>query len=47
MITDYNITDLINEESYEFYYRKSRNLDEYWNALAEKEDIEREEYEND
>mgnify|MGYP006979797412 FL=1 len=49
MITDYNITDLINEESYEFYYRKSRNLDKYWNALAEKADreYEMEECEND
>lgn len=42
MITDYNITDLINEECYENYYRKSRNWDEYYNALAEKEDTERE-----
>lgn len=47
MITDYNITDLINEESYEFYYRKSRNLDEYYDALAEKADRNREELEND
>ena len=47
MITDYNITDYINEECYESYYRKAKNLDEYYNALAEKEDIEREEYEND
>lgn len=42
MITDYNITDLINEECYENYYRKSRNWDEYYNALAEKEDRDRE-----
>ena len=42
MITDYNITDLINEECYENYYRKSRNWDEYYDALAEKEDRERE-----
>lgn len=47
MITEYNITDLINEESYEFYYRKSRNLDEYYDALAEKADRNREELEND
>lgn len=47
MITNYNITDLINEESYEFYYRKSRNLDEYYDALAEKADRNREELEND
>lgn len=42
MITDYNITDLINEECYENYYRKWRNWDEYYNALAEKADRERE-----
>lgn len=46
MITDYNITDLINEECYEFYYRKSRNLDKYWNALAEKADREYEDRED-
>ena len=40
MITDYNITDLINEESYEFYYRKSKNSNEYYDALAEKADKE-------
>lgn len=45
MITDYNITDLINEESYEFYYRKSRNWDKYYDALAEKEDREYEDRE--
>ena len=42
MITDYNITDLINEESYENYYRKARNLDEYYDTLTEKEDRNRE-----
>ena len=43
MITDYNVTDLINDERYENYYRKSRNWDEYYNALAEN----REELENE
>lgn len=42
MITDYNITDLINEECYENYYKKSKNWDDYYDALAEKEDRDRE-----
>lgn len=42
MVTDYNVTDLINEECYENYYRKSRNWDEYYEALVEKEDRNRE-----
>lgn len=42
MITDYNITDLINDECYENYYIKSKNWDEYYDALAEKADRERE-----
>lgn len=46
MITDYNITDYINEECYESYYRKARNLDKYWNALAEKADREYDESED-
>ena len=47
MITDYNITDLINEECYNFYYKKTKNVEEYYDALAEKEDRNREELEND
>lgn len=46
MITDYNITDLINEECYENYYRKSRNWDKYYDALAEKADREYDESED-
>lgn len=42
MITDYNVTDLINDECYENYYRKSKDWNEYYDALAEKEDMERE-----
>ena len=45
MVTDYNVTDLINDECYENYYRKSRNLDEYYDALAEKADREYEDME--
>lgn len=47
MITDYNVTDLINDECYENYYRKTKDWDEYYDALAEKEDRDREELEND
>ena len=47
MITDYNITDLINEECYNFYYKKTKNVEEYYDALAEKADRNREELEND
>lgn len=42
MITDYNITDLINDSCYENYYRKSKKWNEYYDALAEKEDRDRE-----
>lgn len=42
MITDYNITDLINDECYENYYRKLNDWNEYYDALAEKEDRDRE-----
>lgn len=42
MITDYNVTDLINDECYENYYRKSKDWNEYYDALAEKEDRDRE-----
>lgn len=43
MITDYNVTDYINDACYENYYRKSRNWDEYYEVLAEN----REELENE
>lgn len=42
MITDYNITDYINDACYENYYRKSKDWDEYYEALVEKEDRNRE-----
>ena len=42
MITDYNVTDLINDECYENYYRKSKDWNEHYDALAEKEDRDRE-----
>ena len=38
MITDYTITDYYNEYSYDNYYRKSRNWDEYYDSLADRED---------
>ena len=47
MVTDYNVTDYINDSCYENYYRKSKKWDEYYEALAEKEDRDREELEND
>lgn len=42
MITDYNITDYYNDEQYENYYRKPVDWDKYHEAMAEKEDMERE-----
>lgn len=42
MITDYNVTDYITDYEYENYYRKSTDWDKYYEAIAEKEDIERE-----
>ena len=42
MITDYNVTDYINDACYENYYRKTKDWDKYYNALAEKADRERE-----
>lgn len=41
MITDYNITDYYNDEQYENYYRKSTDWDKYYEVMAEKEDMER------
>ena len=35
MITDYTITEYINDETYEFYNRKSINWDEYYDRLSE------------
>ena len=42
MITDYNVTACYEDECYENYYIKSKNWDEYYNSLAEREDTERE-----
>lgn len=42
MITDYNITDYIEEDEYEFYNRNPIDWDRYYEAMAEKEDMERE-----
>ncbi len=42
MITDYNITDYYNDEQYENYYRKPTDWDRYYETMAEKEDMERE-----
>lgn len=42
MIADYNITECIIEDEYENYYRKSIDWDRYYEAMAEKEDMERE-----
>ena len=47
MITDYNVTDYINDACYEKYYRKTKDWNKYYDALAEKEDRDREELEND
>lgn len=38
MVTEYNITDLINDECYNEYYKRSRNWDEYYENLEEEED---------
>ncbi len=40
MITEYTITDHINEEAYEFYNRKSTNWDRRNEILAEMADRE-------
>ncbi len=40
MITDYNITELINDAAYEFYNRKSTNWDRRNEILAEMADRE-------
>lgn len=40
MITDYNITDCINDEAYEFYNKRSTNWDNYYDILAEMADRE-------
>lgn len=42
MITEQNIEDMYNDYSYENYYRKPTNWDRYYEAIAEKEDMERE-----
>lgn len=42
MITDYNITDYITDYKHENYYRRSTDWDKYYEAMAEKEDMERE-----
>lgn len=42
MITDYNVTECITEEAYENYCRKPTNWDKYYEAIAEKEDMKRE-----
>lgn len=38
MVTEYNLTDLINDECYNEYYKRSRNWDEYYENLEEEED---------
>lgn len=38
MVTEYNVTDLINDECYNEYYKKSRNWNEYYENLEEEED---------
>lgn len=38
MVTEYNVTDLINDESYNEYYKRSRNWNEYYENLEEEED---------
>lgn len=38
MVTEYNITDLINDECYNEYYKRSRNWNEYYENLEEEED---------
>jgi hypothetical protein len=38
MVTEYNVTDLINDECYNEYYKRSRNWNEYYENLEEEED---------
>lgn len=45
MITDYNVTDYINDESYEFYNRKPTNWNRRNEILAEIADREYEDME--
>ena len=42
MITDYNVTSYYNDYCYEDYYKKSKDWDRYYDAMAEKADRERE-----
>lgn len=42
MITDQNVDQCYNDYCYNNYYRKPTNWDKYYEAMAEKEDIERE-----
>ncbi len=38
MVTEYNVTDLINDKCYNEYYKRSRNWNEYYENLEEEED---------
>lgn len=38
MVTDYNITDLYNDERYNEYYKKSQDWDKYYEDLEDKYD---------
>lgn len=36
MVTEYNLTDLYNDECYNEYYKKPRDWDKYYEDLEEK-----------
>lgn len=38
MVTEYNVTDLINDECYNEYYKKTRDWNKYYENLEEEED---------
>lgn len=36
MVTEYNVTDLYNDECYSEYYKKSQDWDKYYEDLEDK-----------
>ena len=38
MVTEYNVTNLINDECYNEYYKKPRDWNKYYENLEEEED---------
>lgn len=47
MITEQNIEEMYSDYCYGIYYRKPTNWDRYYEAIVEKEDMEREDYKYD